>query len=550
MNLLQFPLSLLWGLYLPEASRLLFFFLHDDFWVLKSLNRLFGRLELYVAWIRDFSIIPFSLYLLGNHIYGWVKGGWDGTIPFEILLLGFSVYARWWRWRGLKILQEFARLNPKVHPNEFFDHLYRRLGFLPHRVPRKALKMIRPHHLDFKENKSPFLSFWILLHGIYDTFLFATLAYKAYRWNGAQYIRTAGSGLSIIWAARLAQLARMEVVVEKSPRADISAFRGKQIYAITHKSFFDFCLAPLVYFQENSDESARSFVPSIMVAKDHFRDNPFLYYILGFGKMLEAWGMVFVDRKSSRPGKAERAVGLTVKKLLSSDMSFSIYPQGTRAYGQRDRNGSRWDSGYFCVGNAARIKKDGGYFKKGVAFVALETAVSLSKLRLGNGVQVIPVAMEGTGIACPKGSLKVQTETKVVIKVGDPIVVDLASLNGFKDLSYQEAFANPQFKEKVDQLAAQIDETLQKLLEIKTRLERRFFTDIRGIVPPNQMEEVAIALKEWRRSGVIFYTILDCIYSLPQKHWRNLLVELAHALRHEKSAEALTGLRNRVANYF
>jgi 1-acyl-sn-glycerol-3-phosphate acyltransferase len=148
------------------------------------------------------------------------------------------------------------------------------------------------------------------------------------------------SGLSLIWASRMAQVFQIEVFVEKSSESD--AIRsGKEIFAISHKSFLDFCLAPFVYIKLNADGSAKSFMPRIMVAKDHFKDNFFLYRVIGLGQMLEAWGMIFVDRKSKKAGKAEQAVSLTVKRLLASDMAFSVYPQGTRAWGQLGRGGSR-----------------------------------------------------------------------------------------------------------------------------------------------------------------------------------------------------------------
>lgn len=536
--------------YAPAVLRSFFFFIHDGWFGVRHLNRLAGRFELYLGWMRDTFFVVVALAVAGHRIYWAVEFGLPFGLPVEIAFLLAALYSRWWRWHGLKELQEFARLNPRVHPAEFFQHLYGRLGFLPHRVPLAAARFVDPAHLDFKTGRRARRSFWALLHGLYDTYLFVTLAYKAFKWQGAHYIRTAGSGLSIVWASRVAQIARMEVVVEKSPQMALVR-QGKRIYAINHKSVFDFCLAPLAYFRENSDGSAASFMPSIMVAKDHFRDNPFLYRVIGLGKMLEAWGMVFVDRKSKKEGVARRASGLAVKKILSSDMSFSIYPQGTRAWGQLARDGSRWDAGYFCVGRDGRLARDRGHFKKGVAYVALETALSLMKQKLAGAVWVIPVGMTGIGTACPKGSWKVQTQTKVVIRVGEPINVQTLELEKFRDATYRDISEQAEYKEKIGEICGKVDRSLQQLLEVVPRLERRFFIDLGNLLESRSgVDEVAVAFKEWRSEGELVYVILDYIYCLPMKYWNGYLVELANLLRGTCSRDDLVGLRNKIAACF
>lgn len=515
--------------YFPACLRLIFFFGHDDFWGLCRINRWAGHLELYLGWLRDWFFIVVALWILGERIVDWVEWGFVWNWPMETLFLGLAVYSRWWRWRGLAVLQEFARLNPRAHPSEFFSHLYGRMGFLPHRVPNKALRRIDPDRLDFTTGKKPRQSFGMLLQGVYETYLLATLAYKAFAWKGARYLRSAGSGLSLIWAARIAQIGKMKVTVEGHDTLT-AAGKGKVIYALNHTSLVDFGLAPLAYRQENQDGSAKDFLPAIMAAKDHFRDNFFLYRVIGLGRMLEAWGMIFVDRKSREPGRAERAVRLAVNKLLAAGRSLAIYPQGTRARGQTDRYGARWDAAYFCVGNRDRLKKTEGHFKKGAAHIAVELAEGLLKHRLGGGVLVIPVAIAGPGTACPKGSLWVQTETQVSIKIGEPMPVD-ASM-------------------KPADLSKAIDGALQNLLEVRPRLERRFFTDLRELLAPQALEEVSVSLKEWRGRDDLPYAVIDCIYALPKRRWRPLLLELSHALRQEGSKEKLTLLKEKIANYF
>ncbi|MDO8494224.1 MAG: 1-acyl-sn-glycerol-3-phosphate acyltransferase, partial [Deltaproteobacteria bacterium] len=391
--------------YFPMIGRLLFFFANDSFRPLHFLNRWVGKGELYFGWLRDGSASVFILILFSGRLIEWYQIGIAPAWPFELVLIPFIAYSRWWRWHGLAPMHELGRKNPTIHPTEFFEHLHACLGFLPHRVPEKAKRRIDPDHLNFRTGKRPTKSFWILLRGAYNTFLLSILAYKAFKWKGAQYIRLTGSGLSIVWASRLAQIAQMEVKVFHPTQKEFP--RGKKIFAPNHKSFFDFCLLPLAYYRTKKDGSADNFIPSTMIAKDHFRDNFLLYHVIGFGKMLEAWGNVFVDRKSKEVNKAQVQVTQTVKKLISSDVDFEIYPQGKRAWGQWGRDGDRWDSGYFCVGNKKRLKQEDGHFKKGVAYIACETAFSLLKHRLGGTVTVLPIGISGVGTACPTKSLKV-----------------------------------------------------------------------------------------------------------------------------------------------
>lgn len=515
--------------YFPIVLRSVFFFANDDLWGLRALNRWAGRAELYLGWLRDYFFILYSLWILGHRIEGWMTLGFFWVWPLEVVFLALAAASRWWRWHGLAVLQEFARLNPCVHPSEFFDHGCRRLGFFPHRLPQKARSLIDPDHLDFRTGKKPRRSFWLLLCGVYDTFLFATLAYKAFVWKGERAIRSAGSGLSVVWASRIAQIAKMKVTV-KRPDSLETVRHGRLLFALNHTSFFDFCLAPLAYREENKDGSSKDFIPSIMVAKDHFKDNFFLYRVVGFGRMLEAWGMVFVDRKSKEALKALQTVRATVNKLLSNRMSFAVYPQATRAWGQKDRCGERWDAAYFCVGRKGRLQKEDGHFKKGIGHIAVELAEGLKKHRLGGEVFVVPVAIAGPGTACPKGSLRVQTETEVSIQLGEPLRVE------------------PQTA--VEKLCRGIDSALQKLLEVRARLERRFFTDLRALLDTQGIEEVSVAFREWREQGNLIYAMIDCIYALPQKQWRPLLVEFSSLLRRHITRDDLTAFRNKLAGFF
>ncbi len=185
-----------------------------------------------------------------------------------------------------------------------------------------------------------------------------------------------------------------------------------------------------------------------------------------------------------------------------------------------------------------------------MAYVAVETAFSLLKHGLHGKVWIVPVGLLGPGTACPKGSLRVQTETTVQMKLGDPLCIDSNEMALLKNLSFQEAAEHADYQRRVEECTADIDLALQQLLGVKTKLERRFFTDLREMMNQQAIDEVAVALKEWREGDPLVYLILDCIYALPKKRGYGLLVELAQALRSDHSKEKLLELRNKVAGYF
>lgn len=546
------PILLL--LYAPHIFRGVFFFLNDNVFGLRSLNRWVGRLEIYFGWMRDYAAFFFGLIVFGARLKGHFLNHPPlpmGT-PFELLFLFLSVASRFWRRLGLYPLQEFVRRNPRSQPEVFWDHFFRRFGFLPHRVPHRASKQIDPAHIDFRDKKKAVLKRRTVPLIAYQTFLMIGIAKQAFKRKGPQYLQQVGSGIALIWAVNIARICSMEVKVEKSSFAT-SLPRGKKIYAITHKSFLDFCVAPLAFYQENPDGSAASFMPSIMIAKDHFKDNVFLYRILGLGQLCEAWGMVFVDRKSkkNRKLKAKQAIDSSVKSLLTGqDNSFAIYPQGHRARGQFFRDGSRWDAGYFCVKDTKRVR-EGIYFRKGLGYIAVDCAINLLKLQLAGPVSILPVAMQEIGTACPLGSLKVQTNCSVKIKMGAPIIVKPEEFLALRELPFHAIAKAPEYLNRVDSVTREVNLALQNLLEIRSRLERRFYIDLNDItVDKMAVEEMAVALKEWRDEGELVYMILDCVYALPVQEWHNYLRDLANVLRHNGSKNDLVDLRNRVCDSF
>lgn len=464
----------------PAISRLLFFYARDAGF-LEKLNRRVGRFELTMGLPRDIFVLFTSL---------WLAFIWSDILSLACGVLGLTVlYNRWWRVVGLKPMAQLAWRYPLIHPQEFFDHLYCRLGFLPHPLGGPPRKFIHLASLDFTSGERAKRSFWITLQGIQTFFVMAGITRRTFKWFAGSERFKIVSGLAFVWATRLVQLARMRVITQQRG-VDGSTLAGKKIFAFTHKSFFDSALFPIVLFAQGSHGEAANFSPRFLVAKDHFKDNIFIGKMLGLAKMLEAWGMIFVDRRAKNLQARVDATQQAARKMLRDDRPLAMFPQGTRAAPQRARDGSRWDASYFLGGRTQPLKK-------GIAYIALEVARQAP-------VFIIPIGVQGTGTTYPKGSWTVQTETVVEILYGDPIEVSPTEIP--------------------DTVLDKLDSSFQRLLDIPTRLERRFLTDLRTMLPAAKIEEVAVALKSCR--GASLYAAIDQLYTKPMKKWPSLLMGL------------------------
>ena len=475
-------------LFAVPLSRNLFFFASDRWRFFRRLNTHVGKWELYLGFWRDLAVVAGAV---------WLRELWG--IPLVFLV----VYTRWWRWRGLKPVLAHLRKFPTIDPQEFFDHIYATQGFLPHFLPAKPSKTIDPRHLDFREGKRPQKSILRSIAIAHSTAMAAKLASRGFKWFKSQQAYPCASACALLWGSRLAQLSASEVIVEGMEKKSVLP-QGRFIVAFNHKSFFDFAFAAFVLYRTDEEPLAWT-LPRYLVAKDHFKDNPIFYRVLGMGQALEKCRMIFVERKKRKQGSAKQAVKDAARELLREPIPVAIYPQGTRAHGQLDRWGGRWDAGYFCVGNAERLKKEGSYFKKGLSQIALEAAAS------GRVVDIWPIAVEGTGTICPKGSLRVQTETTVRLRPGAPMRI------------------NPQ--DLPEWISTQVDETFQTLLNVAGRLEGVFLTDLREIVGAHAWEEVAVSLNAWRGKDSLLYMLLDCLYAMKPKNRRPFLNEIAGLLQ-------------------
>lgn len=543
------------ALYFVPLMRLVTYPLAHGGRIFMHINRRFGQWEHLVMRPRDTVV---TAYLVGGIIWHAFVPATDTSEWMHALyalaaamLIASSALMASFRHRGQMALLEFAGQNPRVHPQEFFDHLLCFSGMIRHSLPKEPFCTVDHSNMDFTGGKAGFLIKRDLLCGAWSTLWLGKFMVMAARIYRGKQLDEIAAALALVWAARIAQVARARITVDGSEK--LLAGKAANIFVFNHMSFIDFALAPIALSLMPSEGKGRKeklSIPLFLLAKDHFLDNPIYYRILGIGKAAQALGMIFVDRKGA--GKRERAKEVAreaTAKLLHHGGGLAIYPQGSRAAPYVDHEGKRLDSGYYTVGKRERVKRDGAHLKKGAAHIAAEAALAL-RSSLSDEVRIIPIAILGTGTACPRDTSKILSNVHMKLTVGEPIVIHASNTEGMA--SPEGARPNSPEEDRyfdfVEKLHARIDVTLKGAARVHATLERRFFEDIRDMLDALQHEEVALAIKPWRGDDYLFHAILDAIYACPPKRWRALHGELIHLLLNFAPRAELLAFKARIAD--
>jgi len=516
----------------------------------------FGIWEHLVFLPRDTIV---TAYLIGGflwHVFRALKledMASAGVALAAMVLIVSGWLMRSFRREGHAELAEFARSNPTVHPQEFFDHLICISGILRHRLPDLPSRTVDPAKLDFTDGREPRrIRLPSLLSGLWSTAWLARILVQASEMKGSRWVRRLASSLSLVWASRVVQLIRARCEVDGAERLPAAA--GPQIFLYTHASFLDFALAPLVLAARPAPPRRRlppNCVPAFLLAKDHFRDNPIYYRLLGIGRAAAALGMIFVDRgEGATASRARNVVWRATEKLVEEGAELGIYPQGTRAAPCIDAYRCRLDSSYYTVGSRGRVKGDAGHLKKGAAFIVTEAALELAAAGSDEEVTIVPVAIRGTGLACPRGSRRILSNISLKLVVGEPIAVTAEAVAGLKSPEQDEPEdeGEARYFEFARHLHHRIDVALRQPAQVHGTLERRFFEDIRDLVGAYELEEISLAVKPWRGDDCLFHATLDAIYACDPEQWRSLLGELTHLMLNFSSRDDLLKFKGRVAD--
>ncbi len=537
LNLLKFEwwkAAVIAFFYLIPLLRLFTFYIKTSSRFFMLINRKLGLYEHALAWVRD-TIIVFYLFCFAvwHAYYCFVYGRqeWGLLAIFSLGFIGLS-YLNWkWKQQGRSELIDFTQTYPDIHPQEFFDHLLCMAGIARTVLPDRPFQQVNLEHLDFKKPGKKRISWGRKLKGIWSTIWLKNLCLLALKKKGKQYLKQVTPSLAAVWASRLSQIVFAEVVLEQT--IYLQKLRGLNIYLFNHLSFLDFAFAPLL-LQGKS-------LPKFLMAKDHFLDNPIYHRILGLGQVAMALDMIFVERKGQKE-TAQSSISKGVQQLAEDSTDLAIFPQGTRAYGRVGKHKERLDGGFYAVGSLKRLKQDGGHLKKGAAYLAIEAAKNIVQKKEKDRINLIPVAIKGTGQIAPRGTWTLKANMVVNLKVGEPLTRTLADVLVFADEQNLENY--------VESLHQKINIAMRENLQVHVNLERRFFEDMRKILPPFEAEEVALAMKTWRGKDYLVHAIIDCIYTCPPKLWWELLGRLIYLIRNDAPREDLLKFKSEVAARF
>ncbi len=514
---------------------------------LDRLNLTAGRIEYAFGHLRDYTLGVYMMAAWVCDITLMVFG--DAHLRGErfprLFYHGFFALLSIWTYRrhvaaGLQ-LTEFMRVNPLVHPKEFFEHYYRRLGPSNIPVPTHATETVDPTNISYHTGRPAQQSYFLLAKGFYDTAIFARSAFKAQETIGREYGREVFDVMASLWGSRMLQLFRAKLVVEGVEK--FHNLSGKIILVFNHKSHLDFVFN---FFALKSTHLAngRGIRPRYLAAKDHFVDAKFVYSGLGIGKLIEANDMVFVDRK----GLGKNAVLDACRKLAEKEIEIAMYPQGTRAVDNVGPHGERMDAGYYTTGSAKSLKQDLGHLKKGCAFLAIDTAMALEGKDVP--VHLVFIGIDGTANLVPKRSVKVQTEQTVKFTIGDTYTLDPKDVVGLEKPAEEgpQNEAQRKYADLVGHLQVEINNGLLKALGLHEKLKTRFLNEIRerNLIPKDQMLIINHRLSTAERDGnALPFIILDRIYALPYEEQSVLLKETGRRL---VDGSDLTGLRDTVTD--
>ena len=144
-----------------------------------TFSRRLGSLEYVFGHLRDHTLglvaVTLAAYDLTSIIFG-AAFGLSQLAHVLVALLSILSYHRHVE-SGLA-MTEFMRVNPTVHPQEFFDRYYDRLGPRTVSPPSQAELVIDPRDVSFMSGAAPKQSLLPLLRGVFDTAIFARSAYR------------------------------------------------------------------------------------------------------------------------------------------------------------------------------------------------------------------------------------------------------------------------------------------------------------------------------------------------------------------------------------
>jgi 1-acyl-sn-glycerol-3-phosphate acyltransferase len=513
-------------------------------------NQKVGALEYVAAVPRNCTIgLGYAVYLL----FLIVQALWMGemtsqnasrmAVPAVITFLSVVSHQRF-IFASLKIA-EFLRTNPRMAPGVFFEWFFQLLGPIPYRLPDPMeMEEVHPGEVDFSGEKTSNRSIRLLAKSLLDTAHLAHICLRNLKYLGPESAREIFDCMATMWGKRTLETLSASFRMEGWEK--IEALEGRILLSFNHKSHIDFVLT---FFALSAVRlsSGRGVRPRFVTAKDHFVDNIIVYELLGVGRLIETVDMVFIERK--KIGKGLDSLSRAARFVVEKPIEIAIFPQGTRALPHLDRDGKRWDAGYYTTFSPRGANDDMGHLRKGLAYLALDVALMLSDMGENTPLHIVNIGIEGTSSMACKGSSSVQTGVPVAFRVGEVVTLRPEAVRGLKKPTGKPGTPEEKrYLERMEEIHHRVDHALAQASRIREHLTDRFSTELRESLQfePEKIDRIQEALKGSPARSREIVRILDRLYACPPECRDPFLRELAGMLLQDAPQERLKSLRERV----
>ncbi|MCP5464327.1 MAG: 1-acyl-sn-glycerol-3-phosphate acyltransferase [Deltaproteobacteria bacterium] len=396
---------------------------------------------------------------------------------------------------------------------------------------------------NFHKTNRPEIKRKPLFVSLFDTAALAGIAMHAYRVVGQNYIGNVFDALAQLWGKLILWHCQGEFNIKGLE--NLEGKRGKFIFLFNHKSSFDFILTNLALAHVKIN--GRFARPRFILAKDHFKDNQFLYKIIGMGQACEAVGMFFIPRKNRKEG-IQFLKDLS-RHFIDCQDDMVIYPQGTRADGNVSRAGKRWDAGYYTTFTKSDLVSPHSHLKKGPAHLIIDLLQNMASDGYRDPLHLVFVGIKGAGTTWPKNALSVQTENDIQFDFGRVVSLDPALVQdwGMDQEQPDEPKQQQIRKDLVQKFLALIHGELQEILQVNDNLLQRYLTELRGQFhyDEEKLDRIHKLIKEQKTETI--YMILDRIYALTPSKWNGYLSQLSQLILEKSSEERRTELLKEVS---
>lgn len=437
-------------------------------------------------------------------------------------------------------MMEYLRVRPGLDPEEFFDRYRRQLALAFGGLGNDfENKIILPEDADFRKHERSRFKRFLVFKALWDTIQCADILLSVLDRVGPQYLYENADKIASMAGKRILQLCQGALTVRGLEK--LNGLKGKFILVANHESSLDFMLT--FFALSTVTVNNRGVRPRFLVAKDHFKDNPFVYHLMGIGKVVEAMDMIFLNRKNRK--KSHENLKEAAKAIVTKDVDLAIYPQGTRAPCTYDRTGKRRGAGYYTTLHKKHPHRSDAHLKKGTAHLALDILLELHERGLNEDLHLVFLGIEGASVILPKSQWKVETEVPVEFTVGDVLKLPTSMVAEIFPEGLDSEHNTVYRRKFINHLNTVIDDKLKDTLHVHQRLAKRFLMDLRGQFRHLDKEKIDIIesnLKLAHENDARVFQILDRIYTLPTKEWNGYLSQLCQLMLGHVESKRLESL--------